>query len=110
MVYKRAETAGTCPINNSSQNPVAFSPSCQEYINKVIFVWVYKLENYQNSWNKISTMLKHAAEIPSVLLKNLKNIQMKMPKNFLYVINVQLKTVLSLAKMKKVKLFTEKES
>ena len=55
-------------------------------------------------------MLKHAAEIPSVLLKNLKNIQMKMPKNFLYIINVQLKTVLSLAKMKKVKLFTEKES
>ena len=35
---------------------------------------------------------------------------MKMPKNFLYFINVQLKTVLSLAKMKKMELFTERES
>ena len=44
MVYKRAETAGTCPINNSNQNPFVFSASCQEYINKFFFVWVYELE------------------------------------------------------------------
>ena len=30
MVYKRAETAGTCPINNSNQNPFVFPPFCQE--------------------------------------------------------------------------------
>ena len=28
--YKGAETAGTCPINNSNQNPFVFPPSCQE--------------------------------------------------------------------------------
>ena len=28
--YKQAETAETCLINNSNQNPFAFPPSCQE--------------------------------------------------------------------------------
>ena len=27
---KGAKTAGTCPINNSNQNPFVFPPSCQE--------------------------------------------------------------------------------
>ena len=29
-VYKQVETAGTCSINSSNQNPFVFSPSCQE--------------------------------------------------------------------------------
>ena len=26
MVYKQSEMAGTCPINNSNQNPFVFPP------------------------------------------------------------------------------------
>ena len=45
MVYKRPETAATCP-NKQFRNKSLFSlPICQEEINKVIFVWVYELEN-----------------------------------------------------------------
>ena len=38
----------------------------------------------QNSWNRVTTMLEQAAKIPSVLSKNLKNLQMEMLKNSPY--------------------------
>ena len=51
MVYKRAETAATCQ-NKQFQNNSLFSlPICQEEINKIIFVWAYKLENNFQSNN-----------------------------------------------------------
>ena len=37
--------AGTCQINNSNQNSFAFPLTWQEWIYKLNFVWVCKLEN-----------------------------------------------------------------
>ena len=45
-MYKRPETATTCPNKQFwSKTHLFFLPICQEEINKVIFVWVYELEN-----------------------------------------------------------------
>ena len=46
VLYKRPETAATCP-NKRFRHKIHlfFFPICQEEINKVIFVWVYELEN-----------------------------------------------------------------
>ena len=57
-------------------------------------------------------MLKQVAENTIGFVENLKNLQMKMSKNFLY-FNVLLKAALSLTKMKEEELFkkyTETES
>ena len=56
MVDKRPETAAICP-NKQFWHKIhfLFLPSSQEEINKVIFVWVYELENSNN--NKTSNKL-----------------------------------------------------
>ena len=59
-MYKRPETAETCP-NKQFQNKSLFSlPICQEEINKVVFVWVYELEN--NSKFKADSSYKAFSE------------------------------------------------
>ena len=43
---KQSETAATCSNKQFWQKINLFSlPICQEEINKIIFVWIYKLEN-----------------------------------------------------------------
>ena len=42
---KRPETAATCPTKQFRNNSLFSVPICQEEINKVIFAWVYELEN-----------------------------------------------------------------
>ena len=44
-MYKRPETAATCPNKQFRNNSLFSFPICQEEINKVILVWVYELED-----------------------------------------------------------------
>ena len=46
VVYKQTETAATCPKKQFRHKiHLFFLPIWQEEINKVIFLWVYELEN-----------------------------------------------------------------
>ena len=48
LLLRRVQTSWDgwiLPNNNSNQNQFAFPPSCQEQVDKVVFVWVYELEN-----------------------------------------------------------------
>ena len=49
-MYKRPETAATCPNKQFRNNSLLSLPICQEEMNKVIFVWVYELENNSQLW------------------------------------------------------------
>ena len=44
-MYKRPEKAATWPNKQFRNNSLFSLPICQEEINKVIFAWVYELEN-----------------------------------------------------------------
>ena len=65
-MHKRAETVGTCPITNFNQNPFVFPFNCQEQINKVIFVWVYKLENNDDDDDQCSIHIKKPVHLFSL--------------------------------------------